>query len=128
MKETVLIDSGPWIEFFGEGELLDKAKSHIINANQQTHITPAIVVFEVYKKLKRERGDEIATRAIGYISEYTSIIQLNREIALLAADTSLEKKLAMADSIVKATADLKGAKIVTTDADFEGMENVILIK
>jgi predicted nucleic acid-binding protein len=48
-------------------------------------------------------------------------------VALEAADTSLEHALAMADAIVYATARSRGAELVTTEADLEGLEGVVFL-
>ena len=48
--------------------------------------------------------------------------------ALEAADGALERRLAMADAIVYATARRFGATLVTADADFEDLPDVVLIR
>ena len=49
---------------------------------------------------------------------------LTEEIALTAADLSLELGLAMADAIVLATARLASAGLVTSDGDFASISGV----
>lgn len=49
-------------------------------------------------------------------------------LALEAADASLAFGLAMADSLVYATARRYGAKIVTGDADFEALPDALVIR
>ena len=49
-------------------------------------------------------------------------------LALEAADVSLAFGLAMADSFVYATARRHGAKVVTGDADFEGLPDALVIR
>src|SRR6266511_2086309 len=51
----------------------------------------------------------------------TTVVPLNEELALVAADLSLETKLPMADAIILATARLYGAEVITSDADFDGI-------
>jgi predicted nucleic acid-binding protein len=53
---------------------------------------------------------------------------LDTSLALEAADVSLEHGLAMADSIVYATARRHGAKVVTGDADFDGLPDTVVIR
>jgi predicted nucleic acid-binding protein len=57
-----------------------------------------------------------------------TIAAVDESLALEAADISLGTGLAMADSIVYATARRHGAKLVTTDADFEHLPDTILIR
>jgi len=70
-------------------------------------VVSAIEVYEVYKVIRRD---------------------LSEERALEAADVALERRLAMADAIVYATARRVGATLVTADADFEDLPNVVLIR
>lgn len=128
MKVNVLIDSFGWIEYFGDGPLANKYGSYIENTIKDRYLTPTIVLYEVYKKIKKERTEEKALWASAYISANTEIIHLNERIALEAAEISLVQGLHMADAIIVATADVFKAKIVTSDPHFEGLKNVELIK
>ena len=57
----------------------------------------------------------------------TRTIPLSEDLALEAADLSLEHKLAMADAIVLATARQSNATLYTSDADFEGIEGTVVL-
>ena len=50
----VVLDSSGWIEFFTGGPLADRYAAYL--ASRYELITPTIVLYEVYKKIKRERG------------------------------------------------------------------------
>lgn len=128
MKVNVLIDSFGWIEYFGEGPLVDRYVKYIEKANPTEYYTPTIVLYEVYKKIKRDVSEERALKAYAYILACTSVVYLTEKIAMVAGEISLKKGLSMADSIVKATAELHGAKIITSDRDFEGLDNIELVK
>ena len=58
----------------------------------------------------------------------STIVSVDETLALEAADISLECKLAMADSLVYATARRHNATLVTADADFEGLHGVMVIR
>ena len=90
-------------------------------------ITPTIVLYEVYKKIKRERGEETALLLAGRLNA-TQVIPLTESIAFLAADVSLRHGLAMADAIVYATAKDQEAELVTGDADLKDLPGVVYIK
>lgn len=49
-------------------------------------------------------------------------------LALEAADVSLAHGLAMADSLVYATAPRDGARIVTGDTDFEDLPDTVVVR
>ncbi|MCX5722766.1 MAG: type II toxin-antitoxin system VapC family toxin [Nitrospirae bacterium] len=121
----VLLDSSGWIDFFTGGPLAEQYAPYLTSRYQL--ITPAIVLYEVYKKIKRERGEETAILFAGRLSA-TQVVQLTESIALLAADVSLLHGLAMADAIVYATAQDQGAELVTGDADLKDLPGVVYIK
>ena len=57
-----------------------------------------------------------------------TIAAVDQSLALEAADLSLVHSLAMADSLVYATARRFGATLVTGDADFEGLPDTVIIR
>jgi len=122
-----LIDSSGWIEFFAKGKNSEKWHKKILGAKKNIYITPSIILYEVYKKIKRELSEEKADEAIAHIINSTTIIQLDEKIAIHAAETSIKTGLAMADSIIKATADLNNAKISTGDNHFKNFDNAEII-
>ncbi len=121
----VLLDSSGWIEFFTDGPLADRYAAYLSSKNQL--ITPTIVLYEVYKKIKRERGEETALLFAGRLNA-TQVVQLTESIALLAADVSLRHGLAMADAIVYATARDQEAEVVTGDADLKDLPGVVYVR
>ncbi len=120
----VLVDSSGWIEFFTDGPLAGRYAPYITSKYQL--ITPTIVLYEVYKKIKRERGEETALLFTGRLSA-TKVVQLTASIALLAADLSLRHGLAMANAIVYATARDLEAEVVTGDAALKDLPGVVYI-
>lgn len=121
----VLMDSSGWIEFFIGGPLADRYAAYFTPTTQL--ITPTIVLYEVYKKVKRERGEEAALLIVGRLSA-TEVRPLTEPIALLAADLSLRHGLAMADAIVYATARDQEAQLVTGDADLKDLPGVVYVR
>lgn len=106
----VVLDSSAWIEFFTDGPLADRYAAYLTSKFQL--ITPTIVLYEVYKKVKRERGEETALLFAGRLNA-TRVVHLTESIAFLAADVSLRHGLAMADAIVYATAQDQKAEVIT---------------
>ena len=124
---NVLIDSYGWIEHFSEGPTAAKYAKFINGASKKTYFTPSVVLYEVYKKIKKLKGEPIALTAYAHIVAHTTIVPLNKRVSLEAAEISLEQDLSMADSIVMATANLTESEIVTSDGHFKGKKNVIFI-
>ena len=111
----ILIDSSGWIEFFTDGPLADAYGARL--RKPATIITPVIVLYEVYKRLKRDLTEDDALTAVSAMQR-TEVVSITPEVALTAADLSLEHGLAMADSIILATASLFRAELITSDRDF----------
>jgi predicted nucleic acid-binding protein len=116
-----VVDSSGWLEFFVDGPLARKYENYLSNPGEI--ITPTIVLYEVYKKIRRERSEEEALVAAAQMQK-THLVPLTETIALAAADINLEHRLAMADSIVYATALSSRAQLVSSDADFAQLPNV----
>ena len=122
-----LIDSYGWIEYFTDGPLADKYAPYLLNANEKNTVTPSIVVYEVYKRLKKEKGEEVALEASAQIMR-TQVIPLDEESALRAADISLGHDLAMADAIVYSTAKTYSAQLVTSDSHLKNLKGTRFIE
>ena len=126
----VLVDSCGWIEFFTDSPRAAEYSKYLKNPSKV--ITPTIILYEVYKKIKKERTEDAALLAVSLVNK-TRLIPLTESIALTAADLSLRYLLPMADAIVYATAFEEKCKIITSDIHFsEGscgkdMEGVIFI-
>ncbi len=80
-------------------------------------------MYEVYKWIKRERSEDEALDAVATMKK-TIVTDLTEDIALTAADHSLEHGLAMADSMMLAFARQNNATLVTTDSGFDGISGV----
>ena len=122
-----LIDSYGWIEYFTDGPLAEKYASHIEGANANNTLTPTIIVFEVYKRLKKERGQQVALEAYAQMTR-TRILPLDEGGALSAADIGLKKELAMADAIIYSAAKTNKAELITSDQHLKDLENVTFIE
>lgn len=105
--------------------LADKYSEYLRSSNEI--ITPVVIVYEVYRKLKQTLDEESALRLVARLHE-TKIVPVTPELALFAADVSLKHKLPMADALVYATALSEKCSVVTSDPHFERLEKVIFIK
>jgi predicted nucleic acid-binding protein len=120
----VIVDSSGWIEYFTNGRHATAYQKHI--RDPQKVITPAIILYEVYKKIKREISEEAAMDAVSAMKQ-TKIAPLSESISLLAADLSLKHALPMADAIVYATAMEMECTVVTSDSHFKGLEKTVIL-
>jgi len=116
-----IVDSSGWLEYFAQGANAGLFAPVI----QETDvlIVPTICMYEVFKRMLIQRGEEDALQAIGVMS-LGIISDLTQEIAINAAQLSSELKIAMADSLILATAQKYSAVLWTQDIDFEGLPDV----
>jgi toxin FitB len=121
----IVLDSSCWLEH-AEGSSAAKPFMSLISDPKQLYV-PTIILFEVAKKMKMERGDRMANRMIALMRK-GAVVNLDEDTSLFAAHLSLVHKLALADSIILATAHRLGAELWTMDADFEGVEGVNYIE
>ena len=117
----IVVDSSGWIEFFTDGPLADSYAARLRSLS--TILVPVIVIYEVYKRLKRDLSEDDAVVAVSAMQR-AMLVPITSELALTAADLSLEHGLAMADSLILATARLYKAELVTSDRDFARVDGV----
>lgn len=120
-----VIDSSGWLEYFAKGPNTTFFKPIIHNT--EALLVPTICLYEVYKRIAAQRDEEEALSAIAWMAT-GEVVDLNQEIAIQAADFSREHKLAMADSIIYATARAFQATLWTQDAHFSGLDGVEFIE
>lgn len=116
-----VVDSSGWLEFFADGVNAEQFSQPLSDLEQL--IVPSISVFEVFRVVCRQRGEEQALQAAA-LMQHGKIVELSSSLALYAAKLSIELKLPMADSIILATARLHEATLWTQDTDFEGIDGV----
>ena len=120
-----LVDSSGWIEYFDDGGNADYFSVPIRDV--ENLLVPAICAYEVFKRISLKRGEEDALRSIGFMSLGREV-DLDREIAISAAQISLESKLAMADSLILATARAYDATLWTQDEHFKDIPGVKFVE
>ncbi|MFN8422040.1 MAG: type II toxin-antitoxin system VapC family toxin [Anaerolineae bacterium] len=120
-----VVDSSGWLEYVSGGPNAAFFAPPIEDSSSL--LVPTISLYEVYKRVLRERGDILAEQVASTMS-VGRVIDVNDEIALLAARMSVEMKLSMADSILIATARYHRATFWTQDADFKGLSDVRYIQ
>ncbi|CAN7314116.1 type II toxin-antitoxin system VapC family toxin [Phyllobacterium sp. LjRoot231] len=120
----LIVDTSAWIEWLIASPT-GKAVGGMI-PSREDWLVPTIVQLELAKWLAREVGGDKADQVIAFT--HTCIVApLETSIALLAAELCVKHKLATADAIVYATALEYGAKLLTCDAHFEGLPDIIFV-
>ncbi len=113
-----VVDSSAWLEYFADGA----NAAHFARPIEATRalIVPTLSIFEVFKRIAQQRGDDQALMAVA-VMEQGRVVDLDRATVLAAARLSLDHGIAMADSIMLATAQRNRAVLWTQDPDFEGL-------
>jgi predicted nucleic acid-binding protein len=120
-----VVDTSIWIEWLIDSPLKAAIKEGFPETTQC--VVPTIVQLELDKWLTREVGDVAADQVIAY-TQNCVVAMLDTKIALQAAELHRQYKLATADAIVYATSFIYGADLLTCDAHFENLPNVIFIR
>ncbi len=119
-----VVDSCGWIEYLADSSLATQYEKYLQKPEEV--ITPSLVMYEVYKKVKKEKGEELALSVVAQM-EKTKVVTLDEEIALLAADLSIGHLLPLADAVVYGTAMREKAKVVTSDSHFKDLDDVVFL-
>lgn len=116
-----LVDSSAWLAYFADEE----HAGFFADAIEDTELllVPAVCLYEVFKVVLRERGEDEAFQAVAAMQQGT-VVDLTAELALEAAALGREEKLPFADSIIYAIAKKYDAVIWTQDGHFSGKQNV----
>jgi predicted nucleic acid-binding protein len=123
-SDLCLVDSSGWIEYLGDGPKAD-AFGWYLELSLQL-LVPAIVVYEVHKKLLVTNNGFALQRFISH-AFHSIQVSLDFELAAVSAKASIDHRLAMADAMIYAIAQNYGAQLVTADPDFHGLPGVILL-
>ena len=120
-----VVDSSAWLEFFAGGPNAEFFATPL--GNRQQLVVPSITIYEVFKVVCRQRGEDAALQASALMQQ-GMVVELSPSLAMVAARTSLELKLPMADSIILATARLNKATLWTQDEHFSNITGVRFVR
>jgi predicted nucleic acid-binding protein len=121
------MDTFAWIEYFAGSEKGERAKGHVEGGEA---ITPTIVIAEFTDKYTREKMNP--KERLKFMRTKSTIVALDDEIAEMAGKISAERRpkvkgWGLVDSVVLATARVRGVKVVTGDEHFKDLDEAIMI-
>jgi len=117
-----LVDSSAWLAYFA-GESNAGFFAAAIE-DDEALLVPSVCLYEVFKVVLRERGEDAAFAAVAAM-ERGEVIDLDSELAMEAAAVGLEENLAFADSVIYAVAKKREATLWTQDEHFRGKPGVM---
>ena len=116
-----IVDSSGWLAYFAD-EL--NAKHFLPPLNDPASlVVPTVTIYEVFKVVLRESGENDALQAIAAMQKGT-VVDLTASLAIAASKLSIKHALPMADSIILATAQEFNAILWTQDSDLQNINNV----
>lgn len=116
-----VVDSSGWLEYFSDGR--NASHFEVPLKDLDSLVVPTVSIYEVFKVLLRESGEEAALQAASAMQR-GHLVDLTPQRALSAATFSLKHSLPMADSIILAAAREYEATLWTQDDDFKGLDMV----
>jgi len=116
-----VVDSSAWLEYFGDGPNAGDFAAAIEDPDRLA--VPTLTLFEVFKRTHQLTGEATALEAVAVMLQGRTV-ELSAGLAIDAAKLSLETDLALADSIILATARAEDAVLWTQDAHFNGLARV----
>jgi predicted nucleic acid-binding protein len=116
-----VVDSSAWLEYLGDGPNASEFEGAI--EDTQLLIVPSLTLFEVFKRAHQISDETSALDAVALMMQ-GRVVDLTSALALSAASLSIETGLAMADSIILATARAEGCTLWTQDVHFDGLDDV----
>lgn len=117
MNQPNVVDSSAWLEYFAD----TRRAKHFEGPLEDTEnlIVPVITIYEVFKKVLREKDENVALQIVSQM-QAGEVIDLDLSLVLEAG----HHRLPLADSIIYATAEKYGATLWTQDEHFKGLPGV----
>ena len=119
--KTACLDSSAWIEIAHNGANAAAFLESL--ANPSAVVVSTISLFEVWK-YSALHGDETRAQQIAEFMQQGIVVAPDPDIAIQAARLSIRHKIAMADSLIYATALAHKAVLWTQDDDFKDLPMV----
>src|SRR5437879_11756501 len=92
-----VVDSSAWLEYFADGPNAGEFAKPI--EATRSLIVPTLSLFEVFKRIAQQRGDDEALRGVA-VMEQGRVVDLDRATALAAARVAIDSSREMADRIM----------------------------
>ena len=117
-----VVDTSAWIEWL-LGTALGQRREPELPSNDEW-IVPTIVQYELMRTSIRALSKAQADAALAF-SKKLAVKQLDTDLAVEAADYAARHSLAMADAVIYATAMNAVADLLTCDANFVNLPDVV---
>ena len=116
-----IVDSSAWLAYLADEAAAEEFAAAIEDI--ATLVVPTICLLEVFKVVARQRGERDALQTAAVMQQGT-VVDLDADLALLAARVAGKHRLPLADSVIYATALRFGGILWTQDDDFRDLADV----
>jgi len=116
-------DSYAWLEYFLAGT---KGKEVLVIVNSKEQIlTPSIALAEIKVRLTKDKIDaEQIAGILDFIGKRSKILNINKEISLLAANLKIKHNLYLIDALIYASAIFTDSELLTGDLHLKGFDKI----
>jgi predicted nucleic acid-binding protein len=116
-----VVDSSAWLEYLADGPNAGFFAAAVEATDEL--VVPSICLLEVFKRVCQQRGEGAALQVVALMQQ-GRVVDLDSALALIAGRIGIDEKLALADSVVLATARQADATLWTQDVDLQGLPGV----
>ncbi len=117
------VDTYGWLERLLDGPRAAEYNKVLTSVPPDEIVTSVVTVYEIYRKIRPARGEAAALEAIVHLRA-TSLVPVDDQLALEAADYSLAHSLHFSDALVYATARRFDAPLHTSDPNLKSAPGV----
>jgi predicted nucleic acid-binding protein len=127
MPNMCLYDTCFFAEYFysPDKERVRKLKEEFRSKNEK--MVSALTIHEFHRIVLKTKGKEVALLRSSAIQRDFQVIDVDYSIAVKSAELRAKHPMPMADSVIAATAQIKGCPLFSDDAHFKNIENLKLV-
>ena len=124
MPQSSLYDTRFFVEYFysGDSEFLSRLKEDLRSVRDRK--VSVVTIHEVYRIDLEREGREVARLRSETIRRDFDIVDLDYETAIRSAELRSRHRIPMADSVIAATAQIRGCPVVSDDPHFQKIEGI----
>lgn len=122
----IFLDSSVWLGYV-LGNIPETKK--YVDSKETILFTSIISIHEIYKRLKKLGKTEMQiSDTILFLENNSIIVNLNKEIAILAAENCEKYKLHTIDSLIYSSAMNINTEFITADTDFKNVPKATIME
>jgi predicted nucleic acid-binding protein len=127
MPDRRLYDTRFFAESFytSDPKLAKKLKEEFRSRKEK--LVSSLTIHEIHRVVLQKEGKTVATLKSATIQRDFQVIDVDYSIAVKSAELRANHPMPMADSVIAATAQIKGCPLFSDDAHFKSIENLKLV-